>query len=236
MKKRIIAFVLVFCAILSITAWAADEPTATAEPLKGAHWEKVSSGAKVWKNSIGTQWVHAWYVIKNTGDVPLYLESASMDIEDKDGELLQTLRSVSAYPQVLKPGEVGVYDECTITDEDLPTKGLKIHFRPKVEEATVKCIRYSVKNFKVKTDKYKNTKGKGKVENKTKETADGMIYVCALCFNEKGSYRGLLWTIITDDIPAGDYLGFETMSAEWKVKEGDYAKVVKYAYPYQYQW
>ncbi|MBR2697408.1 MAG: hypothetical protein IKE76_02365, partial [Clostridia bacterium] len=111
--KKTLSFVMALLMILSVPVFAADEEEAfTPEP--GAHWEEVSSGVKVWTNSIGTAWVHAWVEIRNTGDVPLFLSSGSMDIEDADGGLCQTLKSVSGYPQVLMPGEVGVFDECTM--------------------------------------------------------------------------------------------------------------------------
>lgn len=232
--KKTVSFILALLMILSVTAFAADEEEAfTPEP--GAHWEEVSSGVKVWTNSIGTAWVHAWVEIRNTGDVPLYLSSGSMDIEDADGGLCQTLKSVSGYPQVLMPGEVGVFDECAMADEDLPTEGLSIYFRPPVEEAKVKPVRYDVTGVKVSTDKYKRTTAKGRVENHTDEDAGAMTYVAVLCYNKKGDYIGALWTILTDGVPAGERSGFETMSANWPVKDGDVAETVAYAYKYQFQ-
>ena len=232
--KKTLSFVLALLMILSVTAFAADEEEAfTPEP--GAHWEEVSSGVKVWINSIGTAWVHAWVEIRNTGDVPLYLSSGSMDIEDADGGLCQTLKSVSGYPQVLMPGEVGVFDECTMADEGLPTEGLSIYFRPPVEEAKVKPVRYDVTGVKVSTDKYKRTTAKGRVENNTDELADGIISVAVLCYDKDGSYLGILRTYLSDDIPAGERQGFETMSADWPVTADDIAETVAFCYPHQFQ-
>lgn len=240
-KMRFLALLLALCTLLSVTALAADdpkptaEPEPTAEPVEGPSWEEVSRGVKVWKNSIGTLWVHAWVEIRNNGTEPLYLSSTSLDIENADGDLLQTLKNVSGYPQVLMPGEVGVYDECTLADDELPEKGLTVTGRLKIEQSKVECIRYDITGFKVKTDKYKQTTGKGRVENNTEDPADGFIYACALCYNAKGNYIGLLYTIVTDEIPAGERQGFETMSASWKVKDKDIAETITYAYPQQYQ-
>jgi hypothetical protein len=230
--KKTLSFVLALLMILSVTAYASEEEF-TPEP--GAHWEEVSSGVKVWKNSIGSKWVHAWIEIRNTGTEPLYLSSASMDLEDAAGDFAQTLKSVNPFPQILMPGEVGVYDECTLADDDLPMKDLTVTSRLDVEPAKRSCIRYDVSSLKIKTDKYKQTKATGRVENGTDETADGMIYVAVLCYNKKGAYLGTLWTIVTDDIPAGDRQGFETMGADFEVKAEDVASTVAYAYPYQFQ-
>ena len=91
-----------------------------------------------------------------------------------------------------------------MADEDLPAEGLSIYFRPPVEEAKVKPVRYDVTGVKVSTDKYKRTTAKGRVENNTDEDAGAMTYVAVLCYNKKGDYMGALWTIVSDGVPAGE--------------------------------
>lgn len=232
--KKTLAFVLALLMILSVTAFAADEEeTFTPEP--GAHWEEVSSGVKVWTSSTGNRRVHVWIEIRNTGDTPLFLSSTSIDLEDADGGLCQTLSSVNGFPQVLMPGETGVYDDVVMADDELPDDGLSIYCRPKISEAKVPCVRYDVTGVKISTDKYKRTTAKGRVENNTDEDAGAMTYVAVLCYDKKGDYIGTLWTILTDTVPAGERSGFETMSASWPVKDGDIAKTVAYAYKYQFQ-
>jgi len=232
--KKLLAIILVLAALLSVTALAADEEEEFV-PEPGLHWEEVSSGISIWKDSIGSRWVHVWVEIRNTGDVPLFLSSGSLDLEDADGGLCQTIKNVSAYPQVLMPGEVGVFDEKTLADDDLPDGDLSIYFRPPVKEATVSLIRYDLTGVKVSEDKYKRAVAKGRVENNTEEDADGMTYVAILCYDADGSYLGLFSTIVTDDIPAGERCGFETSSASWKADAGDVAKTVCYAYRHQFQ-
>ena len=79
------------------------------------------------------------------------------------------------------------------------------------------------------------SRDEGRVENHTDEDAGAMTYVAVLCYNKKGDYIGALWTILTDGVPAGERSGFETMSANWPVKDGDVAETVAYAYKYQFQ-
>jgi len=231
--KKTIAFILALLMILSITAYAADEDPV---PEPGAHWEEVSSGVVVWKSSTGNRRVHVWIELKNTGDVPLYLKSTSVDLENGEGDLCQTLGSVTGFPQVLLPGETGVYDEVTLADDELPDDGMTIYCRPKIEEAKVPCVRYDVTGFKVSTDsKFKWTKGKGRIENNTGELADGIIAAAALCYDGDGNYLGILRTYVTDDIPDGERQGFETMQADWPVTADDIASTVVYCYPQQFQ-
>lgn len=232
--KKTLSFVLALLMILSVTAFAADEEeSVTPEP--GAHWEQVSSGAKYIKSKYGSPWVHAWVEIKNTGDVPLFLGSSTLEILSGEDHHEQNLKSVSAFPQVLMPGETGVYDECTMADADLPSKGLKVSAEPEISEASVPCVRYDVTGVKVKTDKNKQTKASGKIVNNTDALADGLTYVGVLCYNKDGKYMGLLYTIITDDINSGEDLSFKTMAANWKVKAEDVKKTVAYAFKNQFQ-
>lgn len=232
--KKTLPFILALLMILSVTVFAADEEEAfTPEP--GAHWEEVSSGVKVWTSSTGNRRVHVWIEIRNTGDTPLFLSSTSIDLEDADGGLCQTLSSVNGFPQVLMPGETGVYDDVVMADDELPDDGLSIYCRPKISEAKVPCVRYDVTGVKISTDKYKRTTAKGRVENNTDEPADGIISVAVLCYDKDGSYLGILRTYLTDDIPAGERQGFETMSADWPVTADDIAETVAFCYPQQFQ-
>ena len=240
MKKiRIVALILALCSLLSLTAWAEDAPAAEepaeAETVEGPAWEIVSSGVKVWKDKAKVKRVHAWIEIRNTGDTPLFLSSATLEILGEEEHHEQSLKSVNGFPQVLMPGEVGVYDEVTRADSDLPTKGLTVRAELPIVPAKVECIRYEVTGFKVKTDKYKQVLGSGKIVNGTEEVTSGILYVGAMCYNAKGKYIGILWTALTDDINPGEWLSFKTMPASWKVKAKDIGKTVVYAYPNQFQ-
>ena len=235
MKRTVSAFLALFV-LLSLTALAADEPDPTAVPEPGAHWETVSSGAEVCSSSAGARYVHAWIEIRNTGDQPLYLDATTFEIEDSEGDLGQVLDLVTAFPQVLMPGELGVYEETARADEDLPDEGLAVVSRLEVKPAEVECVRYDVTGFKLKTDKQGNTTGKGRVENGTDKDADGFIYVAALCYDGDGAFMGTIWTIIMEEIPAGERQAFETGSPVWKAHADDIAETVLYAYPDQFQW
>ncbi len=240
MKKiRIVALILALCSLLSLTAWAEDAPAAEepaeAETVEGPAWEIVSSGVKVWKDKAKVKRVHAWIEIKNTGDTPLYLASATLELLGKDDHHEQNLKAVNGFPQVLMPGEVGVYDEVTLADKDLPEKGLTVRSELPIKPAKVECIRYEVTGFKIKTNKAKQVLGSGKIVNGTEEVTSGILYVGAMCYNAKGKYIGLLWTALTDDINPGESLSFKTMPASWKVKAKDISKKTVYAFRQQLQ-
>jgi len=227
--KKTIAFILALLMVLSVTAFAADED------LAPEGWEAVSSGAKLIKPKSGSAWIHAWIELKNTGDVPLYLGSSDLEVISGEDHHEQTLRSVGAFPQVLLPGETGVYDTVTLADSDLPSKGLSVRADLEISEARVSCVRYDVTGLKIKADKYKRVIASGKISNGTNAVTEGLTYVGVLCYNKAGKYMGLLYTILSDDINPGEDLAFKTMPPNWKVKAEDIKETVTFAFKNQLQ-
>ena len=140
---------------------------------------------------------------------------------------------VSAYPQVIKPGETAYYFEETILDET--AKGdLKVVPHVKAEKAKVECVRLDVSELSVKDEEYMGAKVMGRVENTSSET-QSMVYVVANLFDKDNKLIGQQFTIINQITP-GEKLGFNTSSLTFEVKASDVASYDVYAFPYQYQW
>ena len=252
--KKVMTLALALVMLLSLAACggSSSAPSATAAPKEAAapaptkaptpepteapaaEWEVVSTGVETWTSSIGTPWIRAWVEIENTGDLPLYLGSTSFDIEDENGKLLDTLGTVNGFPQVLLPGERGVYEESTMAEDGMPKEGMSVYSRLNVTEAKVDCVRLDVSDFEVKADKYKQIKGMGRIVNGTGEE-QSLVYVAALLYDADGTYLGTVWTILSDKIPDGEKQGFETMAAEFPLNLNAVASWAVYAYPYHFQ-
>lgn len=84
---------------------APESEAPEAEKPQGAAYEVTYTNAKVWTNSLGTPWVQTIVEITNTGDTDLYLSSGAYDLEDSSGALVTARTMVSAYPNVIVPGE-----------------------------------------------------------------------------------------------------------------------------------
>lgn len=188
--------------------------------------------AEVRKDSIGTNWVRVAVPVTNTGNVNLYLNSSSIDIENADGSLAAALSMVSAYPQIIKPGETAYYYEDT-TYDGKNTKDLKVVPHVKAEKATVDLIRFDVSELQIKDDTM-GAKILGRVKNTT-EREESMVYIIANFFDKDGKFIEQHFTILTDKLPAGDKIGFEISSLTSKLKASDIAKYDVIAFPYQYQ-
>ena len=199
-------------------------------------YEITDCRARTWTNSIGSVWLQTIVEITNTGTTNLYLSSGAYDLEDNLGNLITSRTMVSAYPNVLAPGEKGyMYDEATL-DENYDGE-LTVLPREDIEESRVDLIRFTVTDTKISNDKYGRLKMVGRVENSSKEEQTGMIYIVAVLYDNTGSFVGQMSTILTEDLAVGDKIGFEM--SEFSLPDDITAEIVTdyviYAYPLQYQ-
>ncbi len=219
----------------------ADAPSAAAsEPSEPAAQEETAyeitySSARAYTNSIGTTWMQAIAEIENTGSADLYLSSGAYDVEDAGGGLVKSGSMVSTFPDVIAPGEKGyLYEETTL---DEPVEGeLTLLPRPSVDKAKVECIRYALSDLELSTGDFGDLKARGRVENTSSE-ASSMTYIVLVLKNAEGQPIGLMFTILSEELAAGDKIGFE-MSAfalPDDVTEETIASYEAFAYPMQMQ-
>ena len=242
-KKRIIVLAVILVLIIGIIAIGGSgdsknvgdhgDGKETTENANKVDYEVGEGFAEVWTDSINSKWIRIAVPVKNTGNVNLYLSSSSFDVENKDGEIVDTIDYVSAYPQVLKPGETAYYYEETLY-EGKDVKDLKVVGEAEAEKATVDCIRYAISEDKIKTDEFGETKLLGRVENVT--DLDGSeVYITVNFFDKDGKFLSQQFEILDNDLKAGAKKGFETICDSFDLKASDVGSYEVYAFPYQYQ-
>lgn len=211
-----------------------QEPTP--EHKKEEAYEITYSNARAYQNSIGTTYAQVIVEIENTGSADLYLSSGSYDLEDADGNLIASSSMVSTYPEVISPGEKAYMYEENMLDGEVDGE-LTVLPRPDVEKAKVENIRYQVTDVEITENTYGGLKAKGRVENTSDQDEDGMIYVVLILKNADNAPIGELFTIITDDLMAGDKMGFEASSLMLPndVTADQVAGYDAFAYPMQIQ-
>lgn len=212
-----------------------DPPVVTANDTET--YEVVYSKCDVYKDSIGSVWVQALIQIENTGTVPLYLDSSSADLETPDGKLVKTLSYVSPYPELLNPGETGLFVENTMLDADPGVNELTVIPHLDIEKAKVDCIRYATSEEELQTDSlFDSLKMIGRVEN-TGSDAENMIYVVANLYDANHHGIGQLFTIISDELKPGEKIGFSLncLSAPDTLTEESVASYEVFAFPLQFQ-
>lgn len=242
-KKRLIVLAVILAFVIGIIAIGGSGDsenvgdhgagTETTENANKVDYQVSEGFAEVWTDSINSKWIRIAVPVKNTGNVNLYLSSSSFDVENKDGEIVDTIDFVSVYPQVLKPGETAYYYEETLY-EGKDVKELKVVGEVEAEKATVDCVRYAISEDKVKTDEYGETKLLGRVENVT--DLDGSdVYIAVNFFDKDGNFLVQQFDVLENDLKAGAKKGFQTVCDSYDLKASDVGSYEVYAFPYQYQ-
>lgn len=205
--------------------------TTTAAPV--ANYEVGEAKVTTKVDSIKTTWVYVSIPIKNTGDTNLYLSTCSVDIENSAGALQQVMKRVGAYPQVLKPGEIGYYYDGT-TYDGTETEGLKAVPHVDIKPAKVDCVRLAVSELQLKEEEYGGVGVMGRVENTT-DKDQTLVHLVAFLYGEKDELLRVETSLLTDTVVKGDKIGFEISGLLNDLKASDITRFEVYVYPTQYQ-
>lgn len=210
------------------------EDTTVSAAVDEVMWEIGEASSVVWTDSIGTTWIQIAVPVTNTGSANLYLNSGTMDLEDETGHLLDSESLVSAYPQVIQPGETAWYYEETTLDAE--ARQITVVPHVDVDKAKVECIRFEVSDLSLKDETYGGISVTGRVENATADT-ESMVYVVALLYDANDGLLGQAFTILTDELAAGETIGFSasSFSVPDSVTADSIARYDVYAFPYQFQ-
>ena len=212
-----------------------SKPTSAPKDEEKVEYTVTDTGVRLETNSLNSTYVSVYVAVKNTGTTNLYLDSSSIDIEYADGTLAQTIKLVSVYPQVIEPGETAHYYEKRSFDGDIEkSEGLKVVHHVKAEKAKVDRIRLNVTEAQIKDDKTWGAKLTGRVENNTGADLSS-VYVVVDFFDKEGKLICQQFTILSNDLKAGDKVGFETSNLYDRVNADDIGSYEVYAYPYQFQ-
>ena len=210
-----------------------EEPKEEPKDKDKVEWAVGDPIFNLWTDSIGSQWIQVMVPVSNTGSTNLYFESATLDIEDESGHLIDTLDYLSFYPEVLQPGETGwVYEETTFEGDSEPEN---IIHHLSFSKAKVECIRFEVSDTDIKEDSFGDIEVTGRVENKT-DKDETFVNVVALFYDAGGMLIGTAFDYI--DVKAGEKIGFSasTFSMPDSVTLDAIAEYVVLAYPTQFQW
>lgn len=220
------------------TAAGTQNGAVTTVTTKAAAAESFEIGdgvIRVYKNSIGSTWLTVGVPVTNNGTENLYLPSATIDLEDASGGLVKTLELVSAYPEVIAPGETAYYFEETTVEGDIPAaEEMKTILHAKIKKATVDLIRYDLSEVSVKDTQYDDVQVTGRVEN-TSQEAESFIYVSATLYDADGKFLSVVFTIISDELAPGEKIGFSASTLSSELSASDVGSYDVYAYPQQMQ-
>lgn len=220
--KRIAAMILTLSALL-LAACASEEPFPTtaapsSQPVSEAEssetaapteteleestapYQVAAQRCEPYWNLSGELWAQVIVEVANTGSTPLRLENAPYRISDAEGKTVASDKAISAYPQVIAPGETGYYYVETYLDT-LSQEGLMLDFTPAAEPCETQPTRFAAEETTLSDSRYGGLELVGTLRNET--GADAVRYcVAALLFNNENKLIGLFSDLPEQTIPA----------------------------------
>lgn len=225
--------ILSYNADTKILDFSTPPPPPAPDPVMA--YEIVSNENYVLSTSYGYTYLVGTVTVKNTGTTNLYLDSATFDIEDASGKLVDSSKYISGYPQILLPGETGVYYSEYNTDKINAKETYNIAPTTQISETDLIAIRCPVTEVTITDAKWGGIDIVGRVENTTGEDQSYMTFAVVL-YDADGDVLCVEHGY-TDAIAAGAKLGISTRtSSNLKIKAKDVASYDIYVYPYQYDW
>lgn len=173
-------------------------------------YETVDQRLNPYRNMVGEAWAQVISAVRNTGETPLLLESSPFQVRSKDGTAVASDSRVSAYPQVIAPGETGYYYvETYLETEDLD--GLTLEFTPKVSEAAGEQLFFSTTETSLRDSRYGGMELVGMIRNSTQ--ADAKHYcIAVLLFDAEGRLAGQFSDVPSEVLKASATQHFELSS------------------------
>ena len=178
-------------------------------------------------------YIRAIFVFQNVSKVNLYLSDGCIDVFDKDDHLIDT-EEVSAYPQVIAPGEQAVVYELLFTESLDPSHPYRVSFSIDTEEFRGEYQRLSVFDLSIGENSYGAIRILGRLTNTTGEE-QGLYYTLATLYDAEGNVLAI-FSDLHNDIEIGEVKSFEMMENFSHISLSDVASYTVIAYPFQFQY
>ena len=192
-----------------------------------------TSIVKIVETSYGSKRITVAIPVTNISNTDLYLDTASIDIENSNGTLEDVLEYVSAKPDIIRPGETTYFFEETAYDGN-ETDNLDAVLHVEIKKSKNECLRYDASDVTVRDRSYFGIDILGRVTNNTGKDGD-LVTVVANLYNSNDEIIGQEFTYLTEDLKAGQTRAFEISSLLSDISSSDVAKTEIIAYPTQYQ-
>ena len=172
-------------------------------------------------------------VVRNTGNVNIYLEQCKFDIYDESNKLIDVIQHVDVHTEVIAPGEFAVYYGVKTFNGDVDGNYVA---RPVVNVYTsrVEIIRYAVDDVTVRSTTLDYLNIIGTVTNNTDVNVK-QWKVSVIMFDKDEKVLGAVTGYMTDALDAGEKTSFTVTHFEGSIDSDLVDSVYVVAYPHQYQ-
>mgnify|MGYP002620137002 FL=1 len=181
------------------TEESSSAPSKTEPPT--ASFKVTDQRLNVYRNRAEEFWGQVITAVQNTGDAPIYLQDSTFHITDAEGKSLASDTTVSAYPQIVAPGETGYYYAETYLETE-SAEGLTLEFTPQVSVSAQQKVEYTVENPDLQDSRYGGMELRVTLSNSTAQ--DTRHYcVAVLLFDAEGKLLGQFYDVPSVKVPAG---------------------------------
>lgn len=181
------------------TEESSSAPSKTEPPT--ASFKVTDQRLNVYRNRAEEFWGQVIAVVQNTGDAPIYLQNSTFHITDAEEKSLASDTTVSAYPQIVAPGETGYYYAETYLETE-SAEGLMLEFTPQVSVSAQQAVAYTVENPDLQDSRYGGMELRVTLSNSTAQ--DTRHYcVAVLLFDAEGKLLGQFYDVPSVKVPAG---------------------------------
>ena len=184
-----------------------------------------------------THKIKVYTPITNNGNVNIYISSCTVDIEDSEGNLKDSVSNVSAKPNIIKPGETTyLYSEKTY-DGDVYS-GLVGIPHPTIKNAkNADSTRYEVSEVSFEMSAIYGVQALGRMTNNTTKKTSSP-YVAINLFDKNDKFYATLYTIIYDEVNPNESISFKATCTNLMYHEeftiSDIGRYETYAYEYDF--
>jgi len=176
-------------------------------------------------------------IVVNTGEAPLFLDTAAYDLEDTNGEIIATSPRVQAFPQIIQPEESGYYFDTITIDRWNKVAPFTVLLRPHVTATHLDSVRFEVPEFHL-GNRVPYTHGLnvlGRVKNTTNKPYERII-VAGMLFDKKEQPVGAIFSQIREKVPPGAKVGFSGLTETiMKLTCEDVVRYEVFAFPPQWR-
>lgn len=165
---------------------------------------------EIYTDSIDNKRFYGIVEVKNTGTTDLYLDAISFDVEDDNGHLVATEKTIGNCPDVISPGEVGyLYTSFSgrLPDEMDMSAHYTMSYNLDIKRATKSPTIYKVSDLSSGTGSFGYPSVTGRVTNDS-GSDDSLVYIEVVYYNEKGTPIAVEGTNVTN-LKAGTTQSFE---------------------------
>lgn len=181
------------------TEESSSAPSKTEPPT--ASFKVTDQRLNVYRNRAEEFWGQVIAAVQNTGDAPIYLQDSTFHITGAEGKSLASDTTVSAYPQIVAPGETGYYYAETYLETE-SAEGLTLEFTPQVSVSAQQAVTYTVENPDLQDSRYGGMELRVTLSNSTAQ--DTRHYcVAVLLFDAEGKLLGQFYDVPSVKVPAG---------------------------------